>query len=89
MKKRPEQERRDEGDRRRLIEQTTRDDTDVHPFMDSNFRVAHVRWVGWSDRHEPIELGLSGREALVMQGISGDPIYVSLFREAFPGEPGD
>jgi cytochrome c peroxidase len=66
--------------------------------------VAYASSLTWVDAHrgtleeqqlgpmlnrEPIELGLSGREAEVLARLAADPRYAAQFRAAFPGEPVD
>lgn len=54
-----------------------------NPLIDSLEEQALLPMFGES----PVELGLSGKEALLLDRIAAEPLYSGLFAEAFPEEP--
>ncbi len=54
----------------------------ANPLLDSLEEQALIPIFG----EEPVELGMAGREDLLLERLAADPVYAELFPEAFPSE---
>ncbi|HEY4229544.1 MAG TPA: cytochrome c peroxidase [Thermoanaerobaculia bacterium] len=58
-------------------------------WIDAHRATLEEQQLGPMLNREPVELGLSGREAEVMARLAADPAYTAAFAAAFPREPFD
>ena len=55
----------------------------ANPLLDELEEQALVALFG----EHPVELGMAGHEALLVEGLAAEPLYQTLFHDAYPGEP--